>query len=191
MGYLHSRESILEAAVEVALELGMAGLTFSKVGARLGISDRTVVYYFPNKQALIGAVASALVRDLEGLLDQAFGSTPRSERELVKRSWPALTTPQADQVFRLYFEIVGLAAAGQAQFKELAQSLVGGWVQWLMPRTVGTDEHTQRVLALSAIARIDGLLVVRQVLGSAVSEEFFLEVLNSLEDAHVHSTQSA
>ena len=53
MGYRHSEAEILEAATAVALEAGMAGLTFSAVGARLGISDRTVVYYFPSKPDLV------------------------------------------------------------------------------------------------------------------------------------------
>ena len=73
--------------------------------------------------------------------------------------------------------IVGLAAAGRPQFVELARALVEGWVQWLMPRTLGADDIARRTLALSTIARIDGLLLVRQVLGSAVTEGEMFDVL--------------
>ena len=61
MGYRHSEAEILQAATEVALEAGMVGLTFGAVGQRLGISDRTVVYYFPTKPDLVMAVAGALI----------------------------------------------------------------------------------------------------------------------------------
>ena len=75
MGYRHSADEILDAAVAITLESGLAALTFSRVGERLEISDRTVVYYFPTKLDLINAVAGALVADMVQLLEEAFGST--------------------------------------------------------------------------------------------------------------------
>lgn len=170
MGYRHSREDILKAAIEVALESGLAGLTFSKVGERLEISDRTVVYYFPSKPALVTAVAQALVADLVGLLEQAFGSEPRSQRDLLNRAWPVLTTPKADRVFALYFEVVGLASTGQSPYDAIARELVEGWVQWLAPRLLGSNADVRRRRALATVAQIDGLLLVRQVLGAEAGD---------------------
>jgi AcrR family transcriptional regulator len=138
MGYRHTREEILEAAVATVLEGGMAALTFSKVGARLGISDRTVVYYFASKTELVVAVTQAMGADLVRLLESAFGAGPSTPAELVATAWPVLTTGAADRVFALYFEIIGLASAGQAPYDELAHSLLDGWVQWLAPRLHGS-----------------------------------------------------
>lgn len=169
MGYRHSRDEILEAAVAVALEGGMAGLTFGSVGARLQISDRTVVYYFPTKPALVTEVVEALGADLERVLAQAFGSERRTQTDLVSRAWPVLTTPIADRVFALYFEIIGLASAGQAPYDMLARGLVEGWVQWLAPRMLGSNADVRRRRALATVAQIDGLLLVRLVLGAAAA----------------------
>ena len=163
MGYRHSREDILQAAVAVALDGGMAGLTFAKVGERLRISDRTVVYYFPTKPDLVNAVVMALAADLTGLLESAFGSEPRTPAELTRRAWPVLTTPTADCVFALYFEIVGLASAGLAPYPDLARALVDGWVDWVTPRIVGSTPAVRRRRALAVVAQIDGLLLVRHI----------------------------
>lgn len=170
MGYRHSRDEILEAAIAVALDAGMAGLTFSKVGERLGISDRMVVYYFPSKRALAVAVVEALGADLQHLLADAFGPEPRRQHELVRRAWPVLTTPRADRVFSIFFEIVGLASAGQAPYQQLAPALVEGWVQWLTPRTVGSTVDVRRRRALATVAQIDGLLLLRRTVGTEAAD---------------------
>ena len=170
MGYRHSPDEILEAAVAVALESGMAALTFSRVGAELGISARTVVYYFPTKLDLVLAVAGALAADVERMLEDAFGSEPLTPKDLVVRAWPVLTTPAADRVFTLYFEIVGLAASGKAPYDVLAPGLVEGWVAWLAPRVLGSTPDVRRRRALATVAQVDGLLLIRLVLGAEAAD---------------------
>jgi AcrR family transcriptional regulator len=170
MGYRHSADEILDAAVAITLESGLAALTFGRVGKRLGISDRTVVYYFPTKLDLIDAVAGSLVADMVELLEDAFGSEPLDQKDLLKRAWPVLTTPSADRVFALYFEIVGLASSGGAPYDALAAGLVAGWVDWLAPRMLGGRADVRRRRALATVAQIDGLLLVRLVLGAAAGD---------------------
>ena len=166
MGYRHSADQILDAAVAIALESGIAAVTYGSVGTRLSVSSRTVVYYFPTKLDLVSAVIGVLGTDMVVLLEAAFGSEPRSPKELVARAWPVLTTPAADRVFALYFEIVGLASSGQAPYDQLASGLVGGWVDWLAPRVRGSSEAVRRRRALAAVGQIDGLLLLRQILGA-------------------------
>ncbi len=166
----------MSGAVRVALETGIGGLTFAKVGERLGISDRTVVYYFPSKTDLIVAVTLSLGADLEQLLHAAFGSARCSPVELLQRAWPVLTTPEADRVFALYFELVGLASAGTVPFVELATPMVGGWVDWLAARTQGSTPAIRYRRAVAVVAQIDGLLLVRRIVGAEAAESAALEL---------------
>lgn len=171
VGYRHSADDILDAAVAIALESGIAALTYASVGSRLSISGRTVVYYFPTKLDLVNAVTGALVADMVGLLEEAFGSEPLGETDLMRRAWPVLTTPTADKVFALYFEIVGLASSGQAPYGALATGLVAGWVDWLEPRVRGSTVAVRRRRALATVGQIDGLLLLRHVLGGEAADE--------------------
>ncbi len=170
MGYRHSREEILEAAVTVALERGIGSLTFGAVGRALGIPDRTVVYYFPSKDALTAAVLEALGAELERVLAAAFGPERLPLRELLGRAWPVLAEPGADRVFARYFELAGLAAAGHEPYRRLARVMLERWQAWLRDRMVDGEREEAAGEALAALALIDGLLLLRQLLGPGAAE---------------------
>lgn len=160
----HSREDILAGAVEVAGEDGLNQLTFGRVASRLGINDRTVVYYFPTKPDLITAVLTVLGHRLQQLLDTAFTSAVADHQELVATAWPVLARPEVDPTFALYFEAIGLAAAGLHPYHQLAAGLVTGWVDWFAEHLHGDPEH-RRAEAEAALAVLDGLLLLRQLAG--------------------------
>jgi AcrR family transcriptional regulator len=176
VGYRHSREEMLTAAVEVARADGLAALSFGRVARRLRISDRTVVYYFPTKSDLIVAVVSKLGAQLQAVLQEAFGDDRLSERDLLRRSWPVLASSQADPLFAVFFQSVGLATAGVDPYPALVARLIDDWAAWLSPRIDLGDVHDasdelRRVIALALMAQLDGLLLLRHTAGPETAED--------------------
>jgi hypothetical protein len=104
------------------------------------------------------------------LLDEAFGPEPQSEQDLLRRAWPALSAPEADRIFALYFEMVGLASAGHAPYDALAPAMVGAWVDWLVTRLLSGSVAARRRRALALVAQMDGLLLLRRVLGAEAAD---------------------
>lgn len=166
----HSRSEILDAAVAVATEEGLNQLSFGRIANRLAIPDRTVVYYFPTKEQLVGEVLGALSNELLAVLDAAFGSDPLPPDDLLRRAWPALTTPQADRVFAIFFEFIGLASARVEPYASSAPLLLNGWASWLGPR-VATTSPDKEGEVLGLLAKLDGLLLLRRIGGAEAAEQ--------------------
>ncbi|MCU1393477.1 MAG: putative TetR family transcriptional regulator [Ilumatobacteraceae bacterium] len=164
VGYRHTHEGILEGAVAVAFDDGLSGLSFGKVAARLGTSDRIVVYYFPSKDDLIGAVLGALGARLQETLAPTLTSKAADHVALVRAAWPIVAHPTADPVFALFFEALGLAASGREPYKRLVPALVTGWIDWASGYITGSVAR-RRAEAEGAIAVLDGLLLLRQLAG--------------------------
>jgi AcrR family transcriptional regulator len=164
MGHKHTREEILAAALETALDEGLSQLSFGRVARRLGIPDRTVVYYFPTKVDLIGEVIGAMGARLMVQLAEAFREKSSDHRALAARAWPVLATAESDRIFALFFEANGLAAVGRPPYDRLIPELVAGWITWAAGFIEG-DAATRQREAETAIAVIDGLLLMRLLAG--------------------------
>src|SRR5687767_7614478 len=65
-----TRQRLLEAANRIVRRDGGARLTLDAVAAEAGVSKGGVLYHFPNKDALIGAMLDLLLLDLGQELDQ-------------------------------------------------------------------------------------------------------------------------
>lgn len=169
MRHRHSKEEILDGALAAALDDGLSQLTFGRLAKRLGINDRVIVYYFPTKDELVSAVIAALGLELQQGLAAAVTRTAADHRELVALAWPVLATPEADRVFALFFEANGLAVIGRDPYRTLIPGLVTGWIDWAAEHLEGTDAQRRRE-AETAIAVVDGLLLLRLLAGSESAE---------------------
>jgi AcrR family transcriptional regulator len=159
----------LDGALAAALDDGLSQLTFGRLARRLGISDRIIVYYFPSKDDLISEVVVAMGMRLQETLAAAFTTPASDHRELMAAAWPAVATPENDRVFALFFEANGLAAVGRDPYRELVPTLVQVWIDWASEFIEGTPEQRRRE-AETAVALLDGLLLLRQLAGPEAGE---------------------
>lgn len=169
MGYRHSRADMIDAAVSAAAAEGLSRLTYKSVAQRLAIADRTVVYYFPTKQHLLVAVLDQVGEQLRGSLQTALAGAPATAGDLLARAWHGLRGGQASAAARLYFDLVGLASAGDELLATVATDVAGQWLSWIEERL---DEPTQtrRDVACAVLAQLDGLLLLRQVAGDGTAD---------------------
>ena len=155
---------MLHGALDAALADGLSQLTFGRLAKRLEVSDRVVVYYFPSKGELLGAVLRHLGTELQTRLADVVTTPQADYLAIAKLAWPVLACPEVDPLFGLLLEANGLAAAGVEPYATMVKSLVTEWVEWLASFIRGTGEY-RRTEAETALALIDGLLLMRQLAG--------------------------
>lgn len=168
MGYRHNREDVLDAAVALAKDAGLGQLSFRRTGRRLGIADRTVVYYFPTKTHLVEAVLHRSTQRLVSVLAAAVGPEPRPRPQLLAEAWAALREPEADPWLRLYVETLGLAVRGDEPYASILAELAQSWTSWFACRLLPgptEDPDDLKDQAAGLLASLDGLLLLHTAVG--------------------------
>jgi AcrR family transcriptional regulator len=161
--------------MDIAFESGLGSLSFGRVGARLGIADRTVVYYFPTKDDLVTAVVVGVGLLLQASLEEVLPEPAADHRELLRLLWAVLRRPETDRVAALYFEAVGMASAGRRPYTELVPALVTAWIDWAESR-IDAPPGEARLEAEAAIALADGLMLMRRLAGGEAADRAALRL---------------
>lgn len=71
-----ARENIVEAAFRILDEAGLEGVTLRKVACSLGIRAPSLYWHFKSKQALIDAMADAMIGDVARVVPAGQGWRP-------------------------------------------------------------------------------------------------------------------
>ncbi len=124
-----SKERIISTAVEMLDERGFGGLTMRALGEQLGVEAMALYHYFPNKQALLEAVASEM--DLAAFFGEFVGQC-------------AVGDSSADTVVELGMRYLQFARENPSQFAllfcvlplkyESWEGLVGGNSTFRIPQ---------------------------------------------------------
>src|SRR5690348_6156187 len=94
---------ILEAALDVFGEKGLAAARLDDIAKRARLAKGTIYLYFPNKDELFRAVIrSTLVAELERAESQLTTGTPEEQlEEFVHGYWTFMCSPTFERVHRL------------------------------------------------------------------------------------------
>lgn len=159
----HDADDLLADAVSVTLRSGLGALTFGAVAREAGVPDRTVVYYFPTKDALVAAVLDALQAGFTTQLDAVLGEGTLPPGALAAAVWGAVSDPAAEPAMTVLLEVCVRAARGGEAERDAAQRIARSWLAWLTARLqAGPGEDRDRIAA-ALLARLDGALLLRAV----------------------------
>ena len=77
-------EAILEAAKSLIIEKGSAGLKIQEIAQRAGVTAGSMYQYFPNKSAILHALAQQYLDQFHALMQSSLQEKPDSLQECVQ-----------------------------------------------------------------------------------------------------------
>ena len=153
-----ARQRLLDAAVQHALDAGIADLSLRELADAIGTSHRMLIYHFGSREGLLVAVAQAVEKTQREL---AFGSEARTTPEDAREFWKRISDPKLWPQERLFFELYVHALLGRPGTEGFLDDVVESWVGPIADAVVagGGDKRTARADARLAVAVVRGLLL--------------------------------
>lgn len=145
------REAILEAALEIIAETGVAGTSHRAIAERAGVPLGSTTYYFPTLSALVTEAlerVSQRLRELMRVWAEKVGDGSNLAADLARLAHEYVTDrPRALLEYELY-----LAAARSPELRPAAQAWLSGAEEFLTP-LAGREQ------AFAITALLDGYML--------------------------------
>ncbi len=154
------RDDLLERMVDYVSKNGISDLQLRPLAEAVESSPRGLLYHFGSKEALVTAVLErASIR--QRAIFETLPRSPGSYAETVRAAWSVMSRPQNEGLFRLFFEVYGLALQDRKRFPDILERAVEGWLSFLeRPALRDGYSHTDaRAIATVLLAGYRGFLL--------------------------------
>jgi AcrR family transcriptional regulator len=154
------RAELLSAAVDYAVEHGLADLTLRPLAQALGVQPNTLVHHFGGKEALLSAILNGVrdrLRAMRGQLRDAADS------DSLRGVWRWTASREREPFFRFFFEAYGLALRHPERYRPFLERVVSDWVDDRVPAASTLELAVLRGLLLDLLTtgdreRVEGAL---------------------------------
>jgi AcrR family transcriptional regulator len=155
------RAELLERIVDYVYERGVSQLSLRPLGDAVGCSPRLLLYFFSSKEELVTqvlAAAGARQRALVSRLQLEQAATPA---QVCREIWHAVSDPKSEPVFRLFFEVYGLALQDRARYASFLSRVVDEWLAFIAQPAIaaGWEPGAARAHATLMLAGFRGFLL--------------------------------
>jgi AcrR family transcriptional regulator len=160
---------------DVALESGLGVLVLRTAAARLGTSDRMLLYHFKSKPALVAAILDCISNRQAALLDAPATRERQSAGAFLERAWRVVLDPRFVPYMRIWTEVTVRGTRGEEPFRELARQTTERWLRWIESR-IDLPPGAQRSQSAAAILTLleGGTLLEMSQPGSSAGVERLL-----------------
>jgi len=158
------RDAIVAQLATHVLATGLGQASLRPLAKAIGTSDRMLLYYFPDKSALLRAVLGQVAGSLTSVLDAHVPAAPaRAPTVLLAELEVLLEDGLLRPYLKLWTEIMIAAERGEEPFASLAEEISAGFHRWVANRLDVEDHATRDALASLLLVTIDGAVLLGPV----------------------------
>ena len=161
-------DAIIAVLVAHILEHGFSQTSLRQLANAADTSDRMLLYYFPDKEALMTALMTRLAEDLARQLETALPADVRlAPAELFRKGATLTIGAELQPYMQASLDIAALASRDEEPYARVSKAILAGFLSWIEMRLEGGDARSKKIQAAMILAMIDGLAVVSQGLKKA------------------------
>jgi AcrR family transcriptional regulator len=114
-----------DAIIRYLMKHGIASLSLRPLAKAVGSSPRVLLYYFGSKEKMVVKLVAAIRQRQLAAFSNIRGAT---YIEACRSVWKEMSGPASEPLFRLYFEIYGLALRRPRGYKEFLRATFEDWL---------------------------------------------------------------
>lgn len=155
------RVLLTDALADIVLEEGLDALSLRQAAARLGTSDRMLLYYFGTKAALMDDVLGCVSdRFADYLASTTTGGARMPPHNMVGHTSALMATPAAKPFVELWFEIAARSARGDTFYSSAATRIAEAWNDWIVRSVRFPAGVAPRSAAAMMLAIVNGIALL-------------------------------
>jgi AcrR family transcriptional regulator len=179
------RAEVLERIVDYVYEHGVSQLSLRPLGEAVGCSPRLLLYFFGSKEELITHVLAAAGMRQRGMVSRLRLEHMATPARACREIWRSLSHPKSEPLFRLFFEVYGLALQDRRRYASFLNRVVADWLAFIAQPMVAAGwkpadaEATATVILAGFRGFLLDLCATRERKRVDRAVELWLEMLNS------------
>lgn len=145
------RAELLERIVDYVYEHGVSQLSLRPLGEAVGCSPRLLLYFFSSKEELVTEVLAAAgmrQREIVERLRTEHMTTPASACSEI---WKAVSDPKSEALFRLFFEVYGLALQDRDRYDSFLKRVVADWLRFIAQPMIAAGWKPAQAQAVATV----------------------------------------
>jgi AcrR family transcriptional regulator len=137
-----------DAIIKYLLKHGLAGLSLRPLAKALGCTPRVLLYHFGSKENMVVAVLAQVRQTQLAAYGQVKG---RNFADACLIVWKRMTSPHSEALFRLFFEIYGVALRQPRLYRVFLHNTIEDWLNLIVAELAVKPAQCERARALATI----------------------------------------
>ncbi len=156
-----NRAQLTDRVLDDVLVHGIGSLSLRPLAKRIGVSAAALLYNFASKEELTIAILKRAGDRQRTLFETIRSQEDATPYEVCREIWRAVSVPREIPLFRLFFEVYGLALQDRERFPDFFAGAIERWIDFIgmaFTRT-GATKREARIRATIMLAGFRGFLL--------------------------------
>lgn len=154
-------DEMVDAMADFVLEHGLTAASLRPLAGAAGTSDRMLLYYFADKDALMAAILERVADRMEAMMAAIAESEPMTADDLLAALMPLLLSDLAWPFMRIWIALASAGAHGDAHAKRVGQHLGQRFLDWGKARVIADADAMRHKQASRLLVMVEGQVLLK------------------------------